>query len=113
MEVKSKDVKEIIKATFKDYRKRKVWVTPTTKVKFWGVNWSGGSVSFYRACTIDGKPLVGPDMSLAAPWDNPYEGLEVDLPKGAVIVKGGFFCGKPSQITLYVHPDNMPRMIEG
>lgn len=110
--IKAKEVKHIINATFPNYRKRDVTVWPKTQVTFRDLNWSGGTRAEYRACTIDGKPLDNKvDMSKDAPWNNPYEGLTVDLPVGAVIVEGGFFCGKASKLSIFVHPDNMPKFI--
>jgi len=112
IKAKTKDVKQIVKATFPNYRKRAVLIQPTTKVTFHGLNWSGGSRSEYRACTVDGKPLPNKvDMGKPAPWNNQYKGAEIDLPPGAVIVKGGCFCGKPATLVLYVHPDNMPKLL--
>ena len=112
IEVKAKDLKPIIKATFPNYRKRLVYIKPTTKVTFHGLNWSGGSRSEYRACTVYGKPLPNKvDMSIPAPWNNPYEGLSVDLPPEAVIVEGGHFCGKTSTLRINVHPDNIPKLL--
>ena len=109
---KTKDVRQIVKVTFPNYRKRTVLIQPTTKVTFHGLNWCGGSRSEYRACTVDGKPLPNKvDMNEPAPWVNQYEGAEIDLPVGAVVVKGGHFCGKVATLILYVHPDNMPRLL--
>jgi hypothetical protein len=110
--VKAKDVRSIIRATFPNYRKRDVYLVPGTKVGFYNLNWEGGSRSVYRACTIEGQPLVGGgQMNAPAPWANAYEGLEVDLPKGAIIVEGGHFCGKESALRIHVHPENMPKLI--
>lgn len=112
IELKAKDVKPLINATFPKYRKRKVIIRVTDKVKFYDLNWSGGTRSEYRACTVAGKPIDNRvDMSRPAPWNNPYEGLEIDLPKDAVIVEGGYFCGKPRTLYINVHPDNMPKLL--
>ena len=113
LEIKSKDVKGIIQATFPEYRKRKVYIKPVEKVKFNDVNWSeGGSISIYKACTIDWKPLNEKiDMGIPAPWNNPFEGLEIPLPINNVIVEGGFFCGQERILYLYINPANMPKLI--
>ena len=112
LEFKTKDLKPLIKATFPKYRKRKVYVRASTKIMFYDLNWSGGTKSEYRACTIAGKPIQSNvNMGLPAPWNNPYEGLEIDIPLGAVIAEGGYFCGKERVITFHVHPDNMPKVL--
>jgi len=111
--IEAKQVKNIINATFPDYRKRKVFIVPRKTVTFNGVNWSGGSRSEYRACSIDGQKqgkLV--NMGQAAPWENPFEGMKVDLPLNTVIVEGGYFCGKKSTLCIYVNPENMPLLLK-
>ena len=110
--VPTKDVRAIVEATFPEYRKHNVIICPTTSVTMHDLNWSGGTKSTYRACTIDGKPVRSKvDTGIPAPWNNPYEGLTVDLPENVVIVKGGYFCGKTSTLCINVHPANMPRFI--
>ena len=112
MEVKSRDMKRLIKATFPDYRKRTLRIEPTTQVRFMDLNWSGGTRSEYRACTITGQSIENRvNMSGPAPWNNPFEGKIIDLPEGAVVVEGGYFCGKPRQLRVYVHPNDMPKML--
>ena len=109
----AKQFKDIIKATFPDYRKRTVVIAPREKVTFHDVNWSGGTRSEYRACSIDGKRAEKtPHMGLNAPWNNPYSGLTIDLPVNTVIVEGGYFCGKKRQLYIYVHPANMPLLLK-
>ena len=112
IEVKTKDVKDIVNATFPKYRKRMVRIYATTEVRFSDLNWSGGTRAEYRACTINGRPLSSAyDMSAPAPWANPFEGKTVGLPVGAVIVEGGHFCGKEATLRINVHPENMPKFI--
>ena len=111
--ISTKDVKQIIQATFPGYRKRKVTLVVTDSVTFTDLNWSGGTRSQYRACDIDGHPLdLKHNLSGPPPWDNPFEGLKIDLPESAVIVKGGHFCGKPSTLYIYVHPNNIPKQLK-
>jgi hypothetical protein len=113
MEYPAKNFRAIIDATFPDNKKRTVRVVAQEQVTFYGLNWSGGSKNEYRACTIDGRPIESKyDMSAPAPWNNPFEGKTVSIPVDAVIVFGGFFCGKRRQLTIYVHPQNMPKWIE-
>ena len=111
--IQSKLVKPIILATFPDYRKRKVYLKSQTEVTLSDLNWSGGSKSEYRACTIDGKEIPSKyNLGGPAPWNNPFEGKKIDIPIGVVIVEGGFFCGKERTLYLYINPANMPKYLK-
>ncbi len=110
--IEAKTVKKIIDATFPDYKKRKVYVSASESVRLYGLNWDGGSRSQYRACTINGETNGKHiDMSRQAPWNNQYEGLEINIPPDCVIVSGGVFCGKTATLHLHVHPSNMLKFI--
>jgi len=110
--VKSKDLKPIIQATFPGYKKHNVIVNSTTTVTFGGLNWGGGSRSEYRACTVTGEKIENKiNMNAPAPWMNPFEGKTISLPVDAVIVEGGYFCGKVSTLFVNVHPDNLPKFL--
>lgn len=94
------------------YRRKTVWVEASESVATYGLNWDGGSRSEYTALTLDGK-RVG-DMSrynMMAPWANPGEGAKLPIPPGVVVVKHGFFCGKPSHATIFVNPADMPALL--
>ena len=112
IEVKSKDVQSIVSATFPNYRRQKVYIEPCTSVTLRGLNWSGGTKAEYRACTVDGRSLANKiDMGAPAPWNNQYEGLKIILPPDVLIVQGGHFGGKTATLRIYVHPDNMPKLL--
>ena len=103
--VATKTLKSIVAATFPKYRKRDVYVTQSETTTISDVNWSGGTRSEYRACTIDGKALeTAVNMSGPAPWENPFEGLKINIPPGMVVVQGGHFCGKPSTLFITMNP---------
>ncbi len=111
--VATKLVKPIVNATFPDYRKRSVIIRQADSITFYGVNWSGGSRSEYQACTVNGKPLDRMiDMGVAAPWDNPYEGLTVKIPPGMVVVEGGVFCGKNATLNITFNPSDTPLLTD-
>lgn len=93
-------------------RKRKVFVKAAEKVRFTGLNWSGGSRSEYSAVNLHNGQSVSPNMSQEHPWFNPFEGKEVSVPEGVAIVEHGHFCGKPMTIKIYVNPANMPKLLE-
>lgn len=107
-----KDVLGIVKATFPDWKGRKVKARAVEKVHITGLNWSGGSRSQYRSCTIDGRPLGSMDHhNQVAPWDQTAEGQSCPIPPGAVVVEHSIFCGKDSGLTIYVHPNDMPKFL--
>ena len=112
MKVNTKDVRSIVNATFPDYRRRSVYVEARETVTLHDLNWSGGTRSEYRSCSVDGRPLENKvDLSGPAPWENPYEGKTITIPPGLVVVRGGHFCGKVSTLYIYVSPENMPKLI--
>jgi len=112
LQIATKEVKHLVKATFPNYKRHKVVITASETVTFHDVNWSGGSKSEYRACTIDGKPMeTKVNMGGPAPWNNPFEGKTVSIPPGFVVVQGGHFCGKTSMLYIHVHPENMPKLL--
>ena len=107
--LKTKEVRHIVDATFPDYRKREVVIDACESVIFHDLNWSGGTKSEYRACAIDGTSNGQRlNMGRPAPWDNPYEGLTVNIPVDCIVAQCGYFCGKPGTLYLHVNPANMP-----
>lgn len=107
------DVARIVDATFPDYRGRKIRVRPATHESLQDLNWSGGSRSQYRACTLDGRTLgTGDAYNALAPWDNrQVEGQSVPVPPGAVMVRHTIFCGKDTGLTITCNPADMPRLL--
>ncbi len=102
----------MVRKLFPAYRKRNVNVRATTKVTFFDLNWSGGSRSEYHAIDLsNGAARTMSNWNQLAPWANPYEGSSVELVPGFAVVKTGYFCGKESTLTIYVHPDNMPKLL--
>ena len=110
IEISTKEAAAIIKATFPAYRRKTVYVRPAESVVLQDLNWSGGTRSEYRACTLDGVALGNSEKYHAmAPWDaRQVEGQKLPVMPGACVVRGGHFCGKESKLTIYVHPSNMP-----
>ena len=113
VELTPKDVPQIIRATFPAYKRRKVRIVAAEKIMLTDLNWSGGTRSEYRACTLEGSPLGNTDKYNAmAPWDaRQIEGQSLPLIAGACVVRSGYFCGKESLLTIYVHPSDMPRYL--
>ena len=112
MKAASKNFKTIIKATFPNYRKRSVYIQQSDNITLYDLNWSGGTKSEYRACTIDGRPIENKvNLGGPAPWDNPYEGKKINIPPGCVVVEGGHFCGKERMLYINFNPVDMPKQI--
>ncbi len=110
--VTRKDVPAIVNNTFPDYRGRKIKIRPADKVTLHDLNWSGGSRSQYRTCTIAGYAIGSADRyNMAAPWAHQAEGASVPIPQGVVVVRHSIFCGKDTGLTIYVNPADMPKLI--
>jgi hypothetical protein len=110
---KDPTVTRIVRATFPSYKRKKVLVRATETITFSDLNWSGGTRSEYRACTLGGVELGSMDRyHQYAPWDvRQVEGQSVPIPQGSVVVRGGYFCGKESLLTIHVHPADMPKYL--
>jgi hypothetical protein len=110
---KDPSLRTIITATFPQYRHRKIYIRAVLSVTLSDLNWSGGSRSEFRVCTFAGMPTGNSArFNAMAPWDQrQIEGQSLPTVVGHVIVKGGFFCGKESILTLFVHPSDMPRLL--
>lgn len=110
--VKRAAVAKIVAATFPDYSGRKFKVEAAERVTLSDLNWSGGSRSQYRTCTIDGIGIGSADKwNAVAPWSNRAEGTTHQIPEGAVVVRHSIFCGKDTGLTIYVHPASMPALL--
>jgi len=111
--ISAKEVRGVLNATFPGYRKKNVFVSATTKVTIGGLNWDGGSRSEFAGCTVAGESTGNLSRySRFAPWDRrQLHGVEVLLESGLIIVEAGYFCGKPATAHLYVHPDDMPKLL--
>ena len=110
---KDNSLRAIVQGTFPDYRKHKVFIHAAESVTLLDLNWSGGTRCEYAACKVDGGFIGNTDrFHEYAPWDSrQVEGLQVPIPPGAIVVRGGYFCGKASTLALYVNPADMPRLL--
>ena len=111
--VKRNDVTQIVNATYPEYRGRKIRIGAAEKVSLHDLNWSGGSRSTYRACTLEGEILgSSAKFNAMAPWDSrQVEGQSLPLVPGACVVEHSIFCGKDSGLRIYVHPADMPKLL--
>jgi hypothetical protein len=107
---KDETIAKLVKATFPDYRRPKLQIKAVESVTLQDLNWSGGTRSTYKAVTIDGQPL-GTSEAYSREFWSAKEGATVPIPVGAVVVRAGTFCGKPSLMTIYVNPADMPKYL--
>jgi hypothetical protein len=109
---KEPSIAAIVRATFPSYRRKKVYIKASETVSLQDLNWSGGTRSEYRACTINGQWTGSTaNYHVCPPWANPAEGQEIPIPPGMIVVRGGHFCGKESALTLHVNPADMPKYL--
>jgi len=101
-------VKDIVKATFPEYKGRTFRVEFTARVSFYDTNWGGGTRNSYAAIKSDGRTAR---LSVSAPWLNVVEGKVVDLPADVLIVKHTILCGKDLGITIYANPVHLPKWL--
>jgi hypothetical protein len=108
IELRPSDVRAIINATFPEYRRKKVYLYANETVTLHDLNWSGGTRSEYRTCTLNGQPA-----GTAAKYNamDRAEGATIPIPQGHAVVSCGYFCGKPSMLSIYVHPADMPKLL--
>lgn len=101
-------VKALLAATFPAYKGRKVVAEIATSVTLWDTNYSGGTRNVYHFITPDHQER----LTVPAPWVNRAEGAVVPLSAGLVVVEHSMFCGRDCGITVHVHPDLAPKMID-
>lgn len=110
-DIAAKDAQDIIRAAFPSYRKRNATIEARTAVTLQDLNWSGGTKSEYAAVRLADGRAVKPSLDRDPPWTNRHEGARVDMVPGIALVRAGWFCGKASTVTIYVHPDDLARTL--
>ena len=95
------------------YRKKKVRVLARESVTLTGLNWDSGSKNTYHSCEIkSGVVKTHSNFGNPHPWFNEREGARVAIPPGMIVIRTGVFLGKESVMEIYVHPTNMPMLLE-
>lgn len=111
IKARKSEISKLLAATFPEYTGRTFRVEPATTVTFWNLNWSGGTRSQFRACSVTGEKGGTMDRyNAAAPWNNPAEGKTIELPIGAVIAERAD-CGMRTEITFYINPADLPKLL--
>ena len=105
IKVKRSEVRDIIDATFPEYRGRKIRVVFEDTMCFWDTNWGGGTRNVYKSLASDGRTA---SLNVPAPWVNVIEGQSTFIPRDALVVEHSIFCGKDAGITIHAHTSHAP-----
>lgn len=110
IEVDSKQFRSL--CTLLGYRNRKVRVVAATSVTLHGLNWDGGSKNTYHSANLETSEIKShTSFGNPHPWFNEREGAKVAIPEGMIVIRTGVFLGKEAMMEIYVHPNNMPKLI--
>jgi hypothetical protein len=93
------------------YRKRRVALVLTDRVERSGDWWDGGSRTTYH--TYDLQRGTSRTLPGANPFTAGSERRYEPTLNGVAVVTTEVFCGKPGTMTVYVHPDDYPLLVEG
>lgn len=93
-------------------RSRKVKIVPATQVQIHDALWGGGTINRYYECAISsldtsrhiGAPLLRIGLSVSAGE------LARDVAVNYVLIEHSIFQGKDCGITIYVRPEDAPRL---
>lgn len=108
IQISRRDAKEIISAVLPQWKGRKVFVVATDSVEMYDTNWSGGTKNTYFGLNRNGE-VRSPYMP--HPAFNPFEGAKVTLTPDVILVEHSIFCGQDLGVTIYVHPDVLPKLL--
>ena len=104
-------IAKILRATYPDYRGRKVYVDPSDGPVDVRSYWSEGSRDYFVAVDLRTMRTIAVPQN-GTPFDGgPLSPNGVIPPVGYAIVEHSIFCGKDVGITIHVHPDSMPRFL--
>lgn len=112
-EVKShRDLDRVFTKAFPSYRGRKFRVCITDSPLNVKSCWDGGSRDYFAFVRlVDGK-FFG-EVGAQSAFDKPIKGAEsVSLPQGMGCVEHSIFCGKDMGLTLYLNPQDSPKLLE-
>jgi len=110
LSAKSPEVREIISKCFPDYTGNKCDIRISEGTHHLNSYWSGGSRTYFVFFNlITNQTFQIPDSH---PYFNKCGNLEMKmLPPSILLVEHCIFCGKDVGITIFVHPDNMPKFL--
>ena len=100
----------LMKSAFPEYKGRKYFVEVCDREFETHSYWYGGSKYSYVFVRADGGRMAVDSM--AAPWVQYKENRKAKLVPGLACVRYTYFCGHDLGLTLMLHPEDMPKMIE-
>jgi hypothetical protein len=105
------EVIRLAQKAFPDYKGKKFQVIVVNGPINVCSYWDGGSRNFYKFMRLDiGETMEVPQQSA---FDPKIKGADaVSLVPGLVCVEHSFSCGKDMGITIMVHSENAPRLID-
>lgn len=112
VKVKKADIRNILRATFPEYKGRKFFVIPKQEVTVYNLSYDGGTRSRYRSATLEGEKLGNLDK-----YNTPYglpsigEGQTTAIPQGTALVEHTIFQGQDAGLRIYIHPNDMPKLL--
>ena len=110
MKINSKQAKPFSAIAFPDYTGRKFFVEYKESITLYDLNWGGGTRNYYKVICLDTLELN--PVSVKAPWIENKEGETVRIPKGFIIIKHSFFCGNDCGITIFINPEDAPKLLK-
>lgn len=103
-----RDVPECIRRVFGGHRKYKAVIT--TEVSMFDNHWSGGSRTYYRGVDLATGKIYEPSIPECGTPFTP-DAPTVVLEPGKAIVTHSIFQGKDTGITIYLHPENINKLV--
>jgi len=106
------EVPPIFAKAFPDYAGRKYRVEIAETVSLHDDSWSGGSIVEYRGVDILTGEVFAPRQRYGNMFDNPSGRIPVvPLEEGKAIVAHQIFCGRDMGLKIYVHPNNVNKLL--
>src|ERR1700730_5486867 len=103
-------IRRILKATYPDYRGRKIRIVPQRYPLNFKSYWEGGSRDYFAFVRLD--TMQSAAMPAQSAFDKDIRGAEsVTLPPGVICVEHSIFCGRDIGIRIHVNPVNLVSML--
>lgn len=114
IEVKRTDpgIKEMLQATFPDYRGRKISIRGAERPLDVTSFWDGGSRSYFKAVDLSDLRRVMAVPQNGTPFDGgPIRPNGLEIPEGFAIVERAYFMGRGAGVTIHVNPATLPSVL--
>jgi hypothetical protein len=104
-----KSIKQILAATYPEYKGRKISVSPATRYQL-SDYWSEGSRNYAKAYNLATGTAASPEGAVHTPFNSAAH-AEIRIPVGVLIVEHTIFCGHDCGITIYANPENLTKFL--